>query len=93
MTDKAPAATRILKDTTDWEALTPAEIIDLREKVNRKRASRTARIITGWPVAGARIDEHTIDLPGRRLTLRVHRPKKASAPLPLILSFHGGGPS
>lgn len=90
MTDKTPTATRILKDTTDWDALSPAQIINLREKVNRKRASRTARIITGWPVAGARIDQDTIDLPDRRLTLRVHRPKKASGPLPLILSFHGG---
>lgn len=90
MTDKAPAATRILRDTTDWEALTPAQVTAMREKVNRSRASPLARIVTGRPDRRARIEERTIDLPGRRITLRVHRPKQAAPRLPLIVSFHGG---
>ncbi|GAA0348634.1 alpha/beta hydrolase [Actinoallomurus spadix] len=89
---KAPLRARlILRDSLDWETLTADQVIALRGKVNRLRASRKARIITGLPDRGARIEEHTIDLPGRRLTLRVHRPKDAGRPLPLILSFHGGG--
>ena len=92
MTSKAPLGTRvILRNTLDWEALTDDQMVALREKVNRLRASRAVRIITGLPDRRARIEERTIDLPGRRLKLRVHRPKDAGPRLPLILSFHGGG--
>lgn len=90
MSEQAPTATRILKDGTDWEALTHDELLALREKANRTRSSRLARIITGWPHRGVRIEQQMIDLPGRQLALRVHRPKGATAPLPLVLSFHGG---
>lgn len=54
-------------------------------------ASRAAWIVTGRPDGRADITETTIDLPGRRLMLRVHRPKAAGRTLPLIVSFHGGG--
>jgi acetyl esterase len=93
MTNKATLRARIVfRDTLDWEALTAAEVIAAREKVNRLRRSRALRIVTGRPDRGARVEETTIDLPGRRLMLRVHRPKHAAgAKLPLILSFHGGG--
>ncbi|MES9542624.1 alpha/beta hydrolase fold domain-containing protein [Actinomadura sp. NPDC000600] len=92
MTAKAPLRARIvLRDKVDWEALTDEQVIAARAKVNRLRASRAVRIITGLPDRGARIEERTIDLPGRRLRLRVHRPKDAGPGLPLILSLHGGG--
>ncbi|MEV6600467.1 alpha/beta hydrolase [Actinoplanes sp. NPDC051346] len=92
MAGKAPLGARIiLKDTLDWEALTDGQVIATSEKVNRLRSSRAARIITGLPDHRVRIEERTIDLPGRRLKLRVHRPKNAGPRLPLILSFHGGG--
>jgi acetyl esterase len=92
MRGKAPLRARvILRDTLDWEALTDDQVIAAREKVNRQGSSRAARIITGLPDRRARIEERTIDLPGRRLKLRVHRPKNAGPRLPLILSFHGGG--
>ncbi|MEH0830312.1 alpha/beta hydrolase [Micromonospora sp. CPCC 205714] len=91
MRGKAPLGTRILRDTLDWEALTGEEMIAAREKANRVASSRAARIITGFPDRRARIEATSIDLPGRRLTLRVHRPKDTGRKLPLVVSFHGGG--
>lgn len=91
MRGKAPLRIRVLRDTRDWEALTDDQVIAAREKANRTASSRAARIITGLPDRRARIEEAAIDLPGRRLTLRVHRPKNADRKPPLILSFHGGG--
>nr|WP_244166844.1 alpha/beta hydrolase [Micromonospora marina] len=91
MRGKAPLGTRILKDSLDWEALTDDQVIAAREKANRVVSSRAAWIITGFPDRGVRIEETFIDLPGRRLTLRVHRPKDTGRRLPLVVSFHGGG--
>ncbi|MER7455480.1 alpha/beta hydrolase [Micromonospora sp. NPDC126480] len=71
--------------------MTDDQVIALREKVNRAASSPLGRIVTGLPDRRARIEETRIDLPGRRLMLRVHRPKKADRKLPLIVSFHGGG--
>ena len=71
--------------------MTTEQVIAAREKANRLALSRVARIITGRPDRRARIDETFIDLPGRRLMLRVHRPKSPHRRLPLIVSFHGGG--
>jgi acetyl esterase len=91
MSGKAPLGTRILRDARDWEALTDDQVIAAREKANRAASSRAAWIVTGLPDRRARIKEATIELPGRRLMLRVHRPKHADRKLPLIVSFHGGG--
>ncbi|MGW0433316.1 alpha/beta hydrolase [Micromonospora sp. NPDC003197] len=92
MTSKATLRARIvLKDTLDWEALTEDQVIAASEKAKRLRSSPAIRLLTGLPDRRARIEERTINLPGRRLQLRVHRPKNAGPRLPLILSFHGGG--
>lgn len=92
MSGKAPLGARILaRDTTDWEALTDDQVIAARHRTNRLRASRALRVVTGFPDRRAHVEERTLDLPGRSLTLRVHRPRNAGPRLPLILSFHGGG--
>lgn len=97
MTSKAPLGARlILKDrtfngTVDWETLTDDQVIAGRAKTVRLLRSPAMRIVTGLPDRRARIDERTIELPGRRLTLRVHRPIDRHDRLPLVLSFHGGG--
>ncbi|WP_216906564.1 alpha/beta hydrolase [Nocardia noduli] len=91
MRGKAPFGTRILRDATEWETVTEEELIAARERTNRLASSKALRIVSGLPDRRARICETTIDLPGRRLTLRVHRPNHAAEKLPLILSFHGGG--
>ncbi|WP_092381822.1 alpha/beta hydrolase [Micromonospora phaseoli] len=71
--------------------MTGDQVIAAREKANRAAMSRVARIVTGLPDRRAHVKEASIDLPGRRLMLRVHRPKETDRRLPLIVSFHGGG--
>jgi acetyl esterase len=82
----------------DWSAMTHDELIALREDVNRKRASRFARLITGFPDRGATIAWHEMVLVGRELRVRVYRPRAVrservanAAALPLVLHVHGGG--
>jgi acetyl esterase len=91
MRGKAPLGTRIIKDARDWEALTDDQVIAARDKDIRKATSRAARIVTGLPDRRGRIEEVPFELPGRRLVLRIHRPRYADRKLPLIVSFHGGG--
>ncbi|MFC3491650.1 alpha/beta hydrolase [Glycomyces rhizosphaerae] len=92
MTSKAPIGARlILKDRPDWESVTEDQVIAGRAKLVRLLRSPAMRIVAGVPDHRARIEEHALELPGRRLTLRVHRPKGRHDRLPLVLSFHGGG--
>ncbi|MDN3239556.1 alpha/beta hydrolase [Glycomyces tritici] len=92
MTTKAPLGARLLlKDRPDWDALTEDQVIVGRAKLVRLVRSPVMRLIAGLPDRRAGIEEHTLDLPGRDLTLRVHRPKGRHDRLPLVLSFHGGG--
>lgn len=90
-TRNAPLRTRLLRDARDWEAMTDEQLVALRDKVNRLATSRAARIAAGRPDRRTRIEEASIELPGRRLTLRVHRPTAMDRRLPLIVSLHGGG--
>lgn len=91
MRDRAPVGTRLLKNDLDWNALTDDEVVALREKVNRTRSSRLARLATGFPDRRSGITESVVELPGRHLAVRVHRPTTPSTRLPLVMSFHGGG--
>jgi len=75
----------------NWDTLTDDQVIAAREKANHAASSRFAHIITGLPDRRSQSKATAIDLPGRRLALRVHRPKKSGHELPLIVSFHGGG--
>lgn len=81
----------LFRDDTDWDAVTPDQAQAAGERATGKASSPVARLVTGLPDRRARIEQTVIDLPGRTLTLRVHRPKHAAGPLPLIVSFHGGG--
>jgi acetyl esterase len=92
MTSKAPLGARfILKDRPDWESVTEDQVIAGRAKLVRLLRSPAMRLVAGLPDHRAGIEERTLELPGRRLTLRVHRPKGRHDRLPLVLSFHGGG--
>lgn len=84
----------------DWLAMTAEELVALRDTVNRKRASRLARVITGLPDRGATIHWREVALPGRDVRVRVYRPSfggaggrtvAGEAGLPLVLHVHGGG--
>ncbi|GIH94124.1 alpha/beta hydrolase [Planobispora siamensis] len=82
---------RAVQKEPDWEAMTAGELVTLREAVNRKRSSPMARLITGFPDRGAVIEWREVALPGRRLKVRVYRPRNGSAGLPLVIHVHGGG--
>ncbi|MET8340694.1 alpha/beta hydrolase [Streptosporangium canum] len=100
-TERPPLGIRLmhaLGREPDWLAITAEELVALREAVNRKRASRLARVITGFPDRGAAIQWQEVALPGRKLPVRVYRPSSGRggegadrAGLPLVLHVHGGG--
>ncbi|WP_280437401.1 alpha/beta hydrolase [Nocardia carnea] len=80
-----------LRPAPDWDSVTPEQFVAFRAAQNRLRGSVLLRPLTGRPDRAARITGDTIDLPGRRLKLRVYRPKREGPPLPLVIAFHGGG--
>jgi len=100
-TERPPLGIRLMSalgKEPDWLAMTAEELVTLRETVNRKRASRLARLITGFPDRGATIAWQEVALPGRGLKVRVYRPSPGRggegadrAGLPLVLHVHGGG--
>ncbi|WP_431971981.1 alpha/beta hydrolase fold domain-containing protein [Nocardia sp. bgisy134] len=94
MRGKVPLGVRILSALStepDWDSITPAQVIEVREAQHRKRRSALGKIVTGRPDRGALITTHTLPLPGRRLSARVYRPAQGGSALPLIVAFHGGG--
>ncbi|MEU2176783.1 hypothetical protein ABZ552_21360 [Nocardia sp. NPDC019219] len=95
MRGKVPLRVRILSALTtepDWDSITPEQIIEVREAQAYKRRSALGRLVTGKPDQRARITTHTLDLPQRRVDVRVYRPEREDSALPLIIAFHGGGP-
>lgn len=75
----------------DWSAMTAEELVVHREAENRKRASRLARVVTGFPDRGATIRWQEVVLPDRVVRVRVHRRTTGHGGLPLVLHVHGGG--
>ncbi|MCP2296631.1 acetyl esterase [Nocardia amikacinitolerans] len=93
-TERPPLGVRLLHalgKAPDWSAMTAEELAAFREAENRKRASRTARVITGFPDRGATIRWREVHLPDRRLPVREYRPSSVDGALPLVLHVHGGG--
>ncbi|MEV0247409.1 alpha/beta hydrolase [Nocardia sp. NPDC050712] len=82
-------ATRPLEP--DFAAITTEELLAYRAAENRWRASAAARQVLGTPDPGATIAWHQVGLPGRDLPVRVYRPERAEAALPLVVHVHGGG--
>jgi hypothetical protein len=66
----------------DWPALSAGELIAFRTAENARRSAPEARAITGTPGPGAEIDRRELDLPGRRIPVRVYRPAAALGTLP-----------
>jgi acetyl esterase len=82
----------------NWSAMTDEQLAAFSAAENRKRESRLARLITGFPDHGAVIDWRDVTLPGRRLRVRTYRPSSAAGGAadnrvarPLVLHVHGGG--
>ncbi|WP_328387875.1 alpha/beta hydrolase [Nocardia sp. NBC_00416] len=94
MRGKIPLRMRILAalmPDTDWDSITPDQVVESRAAQNRMLRSALLTPITGRVDRAARITTHVLDLPGRGLNVRVYRPERETAPLPLIVAFHGGG--
>ncbi|MEV6214467.1 alpha/beta hydrolase [Nocardia sp. NPDC051833] len=80
-----------LRKEPEWESLTPAELITVRDAANRTASSRFSRVITGFPDRGAAITWQDVSLPDRVIPVRVYRPTRTtSAALPLVVHIHGG---
>ncbi|MFF5212138.1 alpha/beta hydrolase [Streptosporangium sp. NPDC000396] len=97
-TERPPLGIRLLRalgKELDWSAMTAEELVAYRDAENRKRASRVGRVVTGLPDRGAAIQWREMELPGRRLPVRVYRPSPGRDGgrdgLPLVLHVHGGG--
>ncbi|GGN88442.1 alpha/beta hydrolase [Actinoplanes lobatus] len=80
-----------LRKEPDWTAMPPAALDAFRASENRKRSSALARLITGFPDRGADIAWRNLELPDRRIRVRVYRAASAQGELPLVLHVHGGG--
>jgi acetyl esterase len=92
-TERPPLGIRVLHalgKEPDWSAMSDERLVALRDAENRKRASRLARVITGFPDRDAAITWQEVALPDRRVRVRVYRPG-VRADLPLVLHVHGGG--
>ena len=100
-TQRPPLGIRLLHamgKEPNWSAMTDEKLAAFSEAENGKRASRLARVVTGFPDRGAVIEWQEVTLPGRRLRVRVYRPSPTRSgtdgngvALPLVLHVHGGG--
>jgi acetyl esterase len=100
-TKRPPLGIRLLHalgNEPNWSTMTDEQLASFSEAENRKRASRLARVITGFPDHDAVIEWREVRLPDRRLRVRVYRPSPTQSgvadgrvALPLVVHVHGGG--
>jgi acetyl esterase len=69
----------------------PALPADADAQAIRKRFQDVASRFARPRDANADVTEITLPLDGRELAARIYRPADSSAPLPLLVYFHGGG--
>jgi acetyl esterase len=95
MAPNPPLGVRLLglvsRSSKPLSELTDDELIAARDRLNRLRASKAARVITGFPHRHVAIEQRALPLPDRTLSMRVYRPVRHQGALPLVLHFHGGG--
>ena len=96
--DRPPAGIRFLHalgKEPDLASMSAEQLAAFAAKENRKRASRSARLITGRRDRGAVIDWQRVTLADRGVPVRVYRPTPRSTDrrvrLPLVVHVHGGG--
>jgi acetyl esterase len=95
MAPNPPWGVRLLGSVTrssrPLSELTDDELIAARNRLNRLRASKAARVIAGFPHRHVAIEQRALPLPDRTLPIRVYRPVRYQGVLPLVVHFHGGG--
>lgn len=70
----------------------------LEPPMEEREAPEVRRLMDGFALrdmrprpAGIEVEEHWGEFSGRRIRLRLYRPKGKPGPLPVMLYFHGGG--
>lgn len=94
MRGRVPVRMRVsaaLKGGPDWDSITPAQVVQGRAAQERLRRPALGTLSTGRSDRGASTTDHALELVGRTLNVRVHRPVRGGRGLPLIVAFHGGG--
>ncbi len=95
MAPNPPWGVRLLgmvsRSTKPLSELTDDELIAARDRLNRLRASKVARVVTGFPHRHVAIEQRALPLRDRTLSMRVYRPFRYQGALPLVVHFHGGG--
>jgi len=93
-TARLPLGLRLIsriREEPDWLAMPPAALEAFRAAENRTRSSVLARLVSGFPDRGADVAWSDLELPDRRLRVRVYRAAASRGGLPLVLHVHGGG--
>jgi hypothetical protein len=65
--------------------LTDDELIAARDRLNGVRASKAARVITGFPHRHVAIEQRALPLRDRALSMRVYQPVRRQDGLPLVV--------
>ena len=95
MAPNPPWGVRLLgmvsRSTKPLSELTDDELIAARDRLNRLRASKVARVVTGFPHRHVALEQRALPLRDRTLSMRVYRPFRHQDALPLVVHFHGGG--
>ena len=66
---------------TDWSQM-PVDVA---------RTMMDAPLAEGEPLAMAKVEDISLDLPGRNIAARFYVPKDAGETPPIVMYFHGGG--
>jgi len=95
MAPNPPLGVRLLglvsRSSRPLAEMTDDQLIAARNRLNTLRASKAARVITGFPHRHVAIEQRALPLRGRTLSMRVYRPFRYQGALPLVVHFHGGG--
>jgi len=95
MAPNPPLGVRLLgavsRSTKPLSELTDDELIAARDRLNRLRALKAARVISGFPHRDVAVEQRALPLRNRTLSMRVYRPLRHQDALPLVVHFHGGG--
>lgn len=83
-----------LRERLDYEESAFPELtrvpVDEGRRIVREMAIETDRL-AGPPPALARVEDHSIPLPGRTIGVRLYFPSGSPVPSPVVAFFHGGG--
>ena len=95
MAPNPPLGVRLLgavsRSTKPLSELTDDELIAARDRLNRLRALKAARVISGFTHRDVAVEQRALPLRNRTLSMRVYRPLRHQDALPLVVHFHGGG--